>query len=95
MILASPASSGVEVGIDPQDPLMLNKGELIEVVPTDSGVLNPQRGRLVGLEAKRVVVEVDVPGKGEEGAGKTVRVWFPRINYSITKVGGHEEKARI
>ncbi|RPB20501.1 hypothetical protein L211DRAFT_829254 [Terfezia boudieri ATCC MYA-4762] len=80
-ILAATAMAS-ELGVDEDDPLGLKKGEMVEVVPTDSGVLNPQRGRLLGLGIGEVVLEVDVPNTG----GKVVRVHFPRRNYRITRV---------
>lgn len=72
----------------------LKAGDMVEVVPTDSGMLDPQRGRLVGLEVTKVAVEVDVPNSEKK---EVVRVWFPRRNYRITKVatGGEEERAKI
>ncbi|KAF8457529.1 hypothetical protein BGX38DRAFT_1265819 [Terfezia claveryi] len=80
-ILAATAMAS-ELGVDVEDPLGLKKGEMVEVVPTDSGVLDPQRGRLLGLGVGEVVLEVDVPSTG----GKVVRVHFPRRNYRITRV---------
>ena len=58
----------------------------MSVVPTDSGVLDPQVGRLRGLGVRSVVVEVEVPGDGK-GNGNGVRVHFPRRNYRVTRVG--------
>ena len=84
--MAAPAAAG-GIGIDESDPLGLKSGEVVEVVPTDSGVLDPQRGRLVGLGVEEVVLEVDVPST----EGEVLRVHFPRRNYRITKVGGGEK----
>lgn len=77
--------------MDPLDPLGLREGEMVSVVPTDSGTRNPQVGRLFGLNTEIVGIMVDVPGHSE---GK-IRVWFPRRNYKITKAMKSEGRARI
>ena len=88
-ILAATAAAS-ELGVDEEDPLGLKRGEVVEIVPTDSGVLDPQRGRLLGLGVGEVVLEVDVPGT----RGEVVRVHFPRRNYRITRVRS-EGKANL
>ncbi|KAF8429120.1 hypothetical protein EV426DRAFT_583773 [Tirmania nivea] len=88
-ILAAMATAS-EIGVDEEDPLGLKREDLVEVVPTDSGVLDPQKGRLLGLGVGEVVLEVNVPGTG----GEVVRVHFPRRNYRVTRVR-EEGKANL
>lgn len=69
--------------VDSQEPLLvagwLKLGDEVEVTPTDNGKI-PQKGKLVGLDRQRVVIEV----VGEEG--KTARVHAPRLGFSVQKV---------
>ncbi|ORY57405.1 hypothetical protein BCR35DRAFT_355500 [Leucosporidium creatinivorum] len=69
--------------VDSEEPLLvagwLKLGDEVEVTPTDTGKV-PQKGKLVGLDRQRVVIEV----VGEEG--KAARVHAPRLGFSVQKV---------
>ncbi|KPI41644.1 uncharacterized protein AB675_8991 [Cyphellophora attinorum] len=69
-----------DIGVDESDPLKLQKGQEVEIWPTDSGFGHRDRGALVGLNEDEVVIAVDV-------SGKEVRLHFPRINFRIAAVG--------
>lgn len=73
----------IEAKVDSEEPLLvtgwLKLGDEVEVTPTDNGKV-PQKGKLVGLNRQRVVVEV----VGEEG--KSARVHAPRLGFSVHKV---------
>jgi len=66
-----------EASVDDDDPSGLRKGEMVEVWPIDSGFSRKDRGRLVGLSTKEVVVE----GQTEEGG--EVRVHAPRHGFRV------------
>ncbi|PVH85275.1 glutathione s-transferase-related protein-like protein [Cadophora sp. DSE1049] len=68
--------------VDESDPSGLKAGEWVEVWPTDSGSRHRDRGRLVGLSAREVVVETG----GGEVAG--VRVHAPRHGFRVRRVDG-------
>lgn len=72
------AEGGVEAG----DPLGLAKGETVEVWPIDSGFSHKDRGRLVGLCGREVVIESKTEG------GKMVRVHAPRHGFRVKRVAG-------
>lgn len=67
------------IGVDEGDPSGLRLGEMIEVWPTDSGVRHRDRGRLVGLNEKEVVVQT----QGGQVAG--VRVHVPRHGFRLRR----------
>ncbi|KAH7419977.1 hypothetical protein BKA64DRAFT_716358 [Cadophora sp. MPI-SDFR-AT-0126] len=70
------------LGVDEGDPSALKLGEWVEVWPTDSGSGHRDRGRLVGLSGREVVLET---GGGEvEG----VRVHAPRHGFRVRRVDG-------
>lgn len=73
----------IEAKVDSEEPLLvagwLKLGDEVEVTPTDTGKV-PQKGKLVGLDRQRVVIEV----VGEEG--KSARVHAPRLGFSVQKV---------
>jgi hypothetical protein len=75
--------SPIEARVDSAEPLLvagwLKLGDEVEITPTDVGKV-PQKGKLVGLDTQRVVIEV----VGEEG--KTARVHAPRMGFSVQKV---------
>lgn len=75
----------VEAGVDEGDPSGLRKGEMVEVWPIDSGFSRKDRGRLVGLSTREVVIE----GRTEEG--KEVRIHAPRHGFRVrrAKEGGN------
>jgi glutathione S-transferase len=69
-----------EASVDEKDPSELRKGEMVELWPTDSGFSRKDRGRLLGLSTREVVIE----GKTEEGKG--VRIHAPRHGFRVTGV---------
>lgn len=72
-----------DIGVDNTDPLGFKGGEQVAVEMTDAEPgTYPQKGRLVGLNKMRIVVELD----------NGVRIHFPRIGYLVnkdTKSNGH------
>jgi len=71
--------------VEEGDPSGLRAGEEVLVYPTDTGRLNKDRGRLVALDGREIVVEVG-------GEGGTVRVHAPRHGFRVVKVG---EEAKL
>ncbi len=67
--------------IDDDDPLQLQKGQLVDISPVDSGFSNHDKGALCVLGLKEVAIEKEVPN-----AKGRVRVHFPRINFSIKPI---------
>lgn len=64
--------------MDTHEPLRLSQGQMVEVWPSDSGSAHRDKGRLVSIGVKEVVIESAVPnGKGH------LRLHFPRINFRI------------
>ncbi|KAB2578254.1 hypothetical protein DBV05_g3224 [Lasiodiplodia theobromae] len=74
---------GEEVVWDEQSARVvgLEKGQVVEVFPTDYGCAHKDQGRLVGLGIDEVVIDVDV-----EERGKAVRLHFPRTGFCVRKV---------
>ncbi|KAI5476787.1 hypothetical protein MNV49_007302 [Pseudohyphozyma bogoriensis] len=78
---------------DPNDPLLysagvggtLEFGEMVEVAPEDTGRLPVQEGRLVGLDAEQVVVEVEGRERGEDGRFGVCRVHAPRLGFTVQR----------
>lgn len=67
--------------IDKVDPLQLKKGQMVDITPVDSGSSHHDKGELLSLGIREVVIKKVVPnGKGH------IRVHFPRINFSIKPV---------
>lgn len=67
--------------IDKQDPLQLKKGQLVAINPVDSGASHIDKGELVAIGIREVVIKKKVPnGKGE------IRVHFPRTNFTIKPI---------
>jgi hypothetical protein len=67
--------------VDGNDPTGLKKGEEIEVWPIDSGFSKRDRGRLVALDGREIVVDSKTEG------GKHVRIHAPRHGFRIRSVG--------
>lgn len=67
-------------GVDEMDPSGLRKGDEVEVWPTDSGVNHRDRGRLVGLNGREIVVET------RSGKVEGVRVHAPRHGFRVRRV---------
>ncbi|MCJ1248743.1 hypothetical protein MMC30_005962 [Trapelia coarctata] len=61
-----------------EDPLGLHKGQDVEVWPLDSGFKHHDRGKLVALNAKEVVIATRTDAEAME-----VRVHYPRRNFRI------------
>lgn len=73
-----------DIGVDAKDPLQYTSGEEVYVEPTDADPgAHPQQGKLVGLNTKKVVVEL------ENG----LRIHFPRIGYVIHRATDEEGKS--
>ncbi|CZR60496.1 uncharacterized protein PAC_10392 [Phialocephala subalpina] len=68
--------------VERSDPSGLRKGTTVEVWPTDSGFNHKDRGVLVGLTEKEIVVE----GEMEDGTG--VRVHAPRHGFRMREAKG-------
>lgn len=66
--------------VDEKDPTKLKKGQEIEVWPVDYGFKNKDRGRLVALTGKEVVIE------SKTSEGKVVRVHAPRHGFRLAPV---------
>ena len=78
-IFASSLGSEGEVQ---DDPIGIRKGQQVEVAPIDTGFTHRDKGKLVGLDTKEVVIE-----KASEKDGKPVRAHFPRWNFSVVAAG--------
>lgn len=66
--------------VEADDPFELAKGDLVEVWPIDSGFSHKDRGSLVSLTAREVVIESKTEG------GETVRVHTPRHGFRVRRV---------
>lgn len=66
-----------------EDPLALHKGQDVEVWPLDSGAKHHDRGRLIALNTKEVVIATRT-----EAEGKEVRIHHPRKNFRIMALSG-------
>ena len=72
---------GPEGDVDQLDPLQLKKGQIVDISPADSGVTHHDKGELLSLGIREVVIKKEMPnGRGH------IRVHFPRINFSIKAV---------
>ncbi|KAG0652078.1 hypothetical protein D0Z07_1178 [Hyphodiscus hymeniophilus] len=71
----------VEGEVDASDPTGLKKGEVVEIWPIDSGFNSRDRGPLVVLNGKEIVVE------GKTRSGKEVRIHTPRHGFRVRRVG--------
>ncbi|MCJ1340007.1 hypothetical protein MMC09_005301 [Bachmanniomyces sp. S44760] len=82
------AEFGAEEGhVDQNDPLQLKKGQVVESWPLDSGFRHRDRGRLVALTAKEVVIAAQT-----RVGSKEVRIHHPRTNFRIQAVGDSGSK---
>jgi hypothetical protein len=75
-----------EANVDGGDPSGLRKGEVVEVWPIDSGFSRKDRGRLLGLSTREVVIE----GRTEEGG--QVRIHAPRHGFRVRAAKKDGEK---
>lgn len=69
-----------EESVDQSDPLGLSMGEEVQVWPTDSGFMHKDRGRLVSLTSKEVVI-----AKPSKVGGKEIHVRTPRHGFRIAR----------
>ncbi len=69
-----------EESVDQSDPLGLSKGEEVQVWPIDSGFKHKDRGRLVSLTSKEVVI-----AKPSKVGGKEIHVRTPRHGFRIAR----------
>ena len=72
-----------EAGVDPKDPLGLEKGQDVEVWPTDTGFKHRDRGRLISLTKDEVVI-----AEQSKVGGKEIRVHAPRSGFRVKAVHG-------
>ena len=72
------ASFAEEEGEVEEDPLSLHKGQDVEVWPLDTGVKHHDKGKLVALNAKEVVIATRTEAEARE-----LRVHYPRRNFRI------------
>ena len=82
--MAQISSSGFaekEGEVDGNDPTGLKKGQEVEVWPVDSGFNHRDRGLLVALSTKEIVIE------SKTKAGETVRVHAPRHGFRLRALG--------
>lgn len=69
--------SAPEAGVDESDPLGLKAGDTVKVDPNDAELdSHPQHGKLVGLNWKETVIELD----------NGLRLHFPKVGYVVRKV---------
>jgi hypothetical protein len=66
-----------EGSVDEKDPSGLKKGQEIEVWPIDSGFSRKDRGKLVKLDGKEIVID------GKTKDGQHVRIHFPRHGFRV------------
>ena len=76
-----------EGDVDASDPLGLKKGQDVESWPIDSGSRHHDRGRLVSLTSKEVVLATQ-----SKVGGKEVRIHHPRWNFRTRAVSGEGVK---
>lgn len=71
---------------DENNILGIKQGELVSVVPLDTGKNHPTKGSVVGVNRYKIVIEVPSPGSEKDGieSGK-VRVHFPLKGYKVQK----------
>ncbi|KAK5136724.1 hypothetical protein LTR08_002377 [Meristemomyces frigidus] len=82
VLYAGPSDSGLAV--DPKDPLGLQEGATVELLPTDGGGYGDKdKGRLVKLTKDEVAIAVSAK-TGEDR--RTVHIHAPRWQFRIQKV---------
>ena len=79
--------SEAEGEVDGNDPLGLKKGQDVESWPVDSGFRHHDRGRLISLTAKEVVLAAQ-----SKVGGKEIRIHHPRWNFRTRAVSGEGAK---
>lgn len=73
--------------VDEMDPLGLKKGQDVKSWPVDTGFRHHDRGRLVSLTAREVVL-----ASQSKVGGKEVRIHHPRWNFRTRAVSGEGAK---
>ena len=73
--------------VDGHDPLGLEKGQDLESWPIDTGFTHHDRGKLVSLTSKEVVLAAQ-----SKVGGKEVRIHHPRWNYRTRAISGGEAR---
>lgn len=71
---------------DGSDPSGFKKGTIVEVWPTDSGFNHKDKGQLVAIDEKEVVI------RGEMEGGTAVRIHAPRHGFRVREVRNGESK---
>lgn len=79
-LVGQSAYKEVEATVDANDTSGLQKGDTVEVFPTDYGSNHKDRGPLVGLNVEEIVVE------RHTSDGVRVRVHAPRRGFRVRKV---------
>ncbi|THY21977.1 hypothetical protein D6D02_01248 [Aureobasidium pullulans] len=69
-----------QTGVDAQDPVKLEEGDLVSLWPTDSGFRHKDQGRLVKLTKDEVVLAIQT-----RTGGKEIRVHAPRWGFRVVK----------
>ncbi|CZT23568.1 uncharacterized protein RCC_09282 [Ramularia collo-cygni] len=86
-ILSSTLTEKADIGINESDVLVkidgLKAGQKVSVSPSDFGFNHKDQGILVGLSDDEVVIEMKVPGGGNDGM---LRLHYPRINFEVVAV---------
>ncbi|KAL5406608.1 hypothetical protein PMIN06_001890 [Paraphaeosphaeria minitans] len=77
-------STSEDTSFESNDPLKLQRGEEVEVYPSDYGQMGKSTGALVGLTPTEVMIR-NKPG---------IHVHFPRWNFSIVKSGGIQQSPK-
>jgi glutathione S-transferase len=62
------------------DPLCLKKGQIVELGPADFGDSHRDRGTLVALGIREIVIEKAAP------TGETLRLHYPRSGFTISTI---------
>ncbi|RFU25291.1 hypothetical protein B7463_g11047, partial [Scytalidium lignicola] len=81
-VLSSASFAEEKASVEEKDPFKLRKGQEVEVWPIDSGFNQKDRGALVGLNWKEVVIQIKTRD------GQSLRLHAPRHGFSIRAVGG-------
>jgi hypothetical protein len=76
VLLSASAEGSANVRHDSKNPLKLNAGDDVSIVPTDTGRNHPQKGKLIGLNDEEVCLQTK--------AGAVLH--FPRLGYFVGKI---------
>ena len=67
--------------VDELDPRKLKRGQMVEIWPIESGFTHHDKGELVSIGVKEIVI-LSKPNMGE---GR-LRLHFPRVNFRVQAV---------